>query len=70
MNLTVSSSAANLGESEDRTIQHMNEDHNDAIGLFAQNLLKKEGDGWKLIGVDPEGFDMRCKDQIARLEFD
>ncbi len=62
--------AANLGESEDRIIQHMNEDHCDAVDLFAQNLLKKEGNGWKLIGVDPEGFDMRRKDQVVRLEFD
>lgn len=64
------SAIEDLAASEERIVTHMNEDHQDSIDLIANNLLSKEGEGWKMIGIDPEGFDMRLRDQVARKEFD
>lgn len=51
-------------------VEHMNEDHADAIALYANVLLGLEGDGWTMTGVDAEGADLRRAGQVARLPFD
>ncbi len=50
-------------------VLHMNDDHQDAIDAYAHGLLGLAGDGWRLSGVDPEGCDLRCGQQIGRLTF-
>jgi putative heme iron utilization protein len=47
----------------------MNEDHADAIGLYANRLLGRAGEGWRMTGVDPEGIDLRREGEVARLGF-
>ncbi len=51
----------------------MNEDHADAIALYAERLLGREGEGWRLTGIDPEGLDLRrpmgSGGETARLDF-
>ena len=47
----------------------MNEDHIDAIGRYARNLLGRRGAGWRMTGIDPEGIDLRCDGETARLDF-
>ena len=47
----------------------MNNDHADAVALYATRLLDLAGEGWKLTGVDPEGADLRSGGAVARLDF-
>ncbi|WP_241503891.1 HugZ family protein [Ferruginivarius sediminum] len=59
-----------LVAAEEEIVDHMNADHADAMALIARHLMGLEGDGWKMAGVDPEGFDL-CRDGCrARLTFD
>jgi hypothetical protein len=58
-----------LQQAEADIVQHMNEDHADAIELFATQLLGRTGEGWRLTGIDPAGADLRRAGEIARLDF-
>jgi len=60
---------AALCEGETDIVAHMNEDHADAVALFASVLLNLPGDGWRMTGIDAEGFDLRLGGQTARLDF-
>lgn len=59
-----------LAEAEAEVVGHMNEDHSDAVALYANRLLGRPGAGWRLTGVDPEGADLRRGGETARLPFD
>lgn len=59
-----------LADAEAGAVAHMNEDHADAIQLYATRLLGLSEGPWTLTGLDPLGLDMSCLGQIARLEFD
>ena len=58
-----------LAAAEPEILGHMNEDHPDAIALYARRLLGRKGTGWRMTGIDPEGIDLRCEGETARLEF-
>jgi heme iron utilization protein len=59
-----------LAEAEPRVVAHMNEDHADAVALYAERLLGRAGGGgWRMTGIDPEGIDLRAGGAIARLPF-
>jgi hypothetical protein len=67
------SDAEDLAEAEPGIVAHMNDDHADAILLYAGRLLGRgDGQGWRMTGVDPEGADLRhdASGQVARLPFD
>ncbi|MFD1696456.1 HugZ family protein [Roseibium aestuarii] len=51
-------------------VSHMNEDHGDAVKLYAEVLLKEPEGAWVLAGLDPEGADLRLGDRHARLWYD
>ncbi len=51
-------------------VRHMNEDHRDAIELYARNLLAAGETGWRMTGCDPEGCDLRREGSVLRLDFD
>ncbi len=59
-----------LAESEEGIVRHMNEDHSDALQLYAGKLLGLSGSGWTMTGIDAEGIDLRQAGQVARLPFD
>jgi putative heme iron utilization protein len=59
-----------LRNAEADIVAHMNDDHNDAVQLYATVLAGQKGHGWTLTGVDPEGCDLRRGGTVARLEFD
>lgn len=61
-----------LAAAEPGIVGHMNEDHADAVQLYAGRLLGRGGGepGWRLTGVDPEGADLRRGGETARLPFD
>jgi hypothetical protein len=62
--------AAALAAAEADVVAHMNEDHAEAVALYATRLLGLPASDWKLTGVDPEGIDLRCKGSVARLDFE
>lgn len=50
-------------------LAHMNQDHTDAVRLYAEMAGRKSGD-WKMTGIDPEGIDLRLAGETARLDFE
>lgn len=61
--------AGMLAAAESEIVAHMNTYHADAVALFAARLLKREGAGWQMTGIDPEGIDLRDTQEAARLDF-
>jgi heme oxygenase (biliverdin-IX-beta and delta-forming) len=61
--------AAALAEADGEIVAHMNEGHADAIALYAERLVGRQGAGWRMTGIDPEGFDLRREGETARLDF-
>ena len=59
-----------LIDAEAGVVEHMNEDHADALDAYAQGLLGLSGSDWVMTGIDPEGLDMRRGGAVARLDFD
>jgi putative heme iron utilization protein len=47
----------------------MNEDHADALRLYATKLLKAADGEWRCTGCDPEGLDLRLGRTGLRLPF-
>lgn len=58
-----------LVAAETDIVAHMNDDHADAVQLFATALLGRDEGEWLMTGVDGEGADLRFQDQVARLPF-
>ncbi len=61
--------AAALLAAEEGAVAHMNEDHADAIELYATRLIGAPAGPWRIIGVDPEGCDLMLEETVHRLEF-
>jgi putative heme iron utilization protein len=59
-----------LAASEEGIVAHMNDDHADAVQLYADKLLGLAGEGWTMTGIDREGLDLRLNGGVARLAFD
>ncbi len=55
---------------EGGAVEHMNDDHADAIKLYAEVLCKGEAASWRLSGLDPEGLDLVAGDRIERFWFE
>ncbi|MSP43956.1 MAG: HugZ family protein [Alphaproteobacteria bacterium] len=50
-------------------VAHMNADHRESIGLYAERLLGLAPGGWGMSGCDPEGCDLEWAGSLARLPF-
>ncbi len=70
--------AGPLVDREADIVDHMNQDHADAVGLYATRLLGQpsapEGCQWRMTGIDPAGCDLKLVGEgsqgwVARLEF-
>jgi putative heme iron utilization protein len=59
-----------LAEGEVDIVAHMNQDHADAVQLYAEKLLNLPGTGWAMTGIDAEGLDLRLEGEVARLPFE
>lgn len=55
---------------EEGAVAHMNEDHREALSLYATKLLREADGPWRATGIDPEGMDLAAGDRAARLTFD
>jgi heme oxygenase (biliverdin-IX-beta and delta-forming) len=67
--LAASAAVDHLLDAEEGAIAHMNEDHREAIGLYATRLLGLPPSDWRISGVDPEGVDLRAGSLRGRLAF-
>ncbi len=55
---------------ERSAIAHMNEDHADALRLYATRLCGMPEGPWQAVGLDPDGLDMMAGERVARLAFE
>ncbi len=62
--------AQELIDGERAIVDHMNEDHRQALDLYAAHYLGRENKGWEMTGIDPEGIDLRRQQEFARLAFE
>lgn len=68
--LTDMAGCEDLLEVEAGAVAHMNEDHADAVALYARAFCDGEAGPWRLAGLDREGLDLLLGDQLRRLWFD
>jgi putative heme iron utilization protein len=68
--LTPLDGARALLAAEEGAVAHMNEDHREALALYATRLLAEPDGPWRATGIDPEGMDLAAGDRTARLTFD
>ncbi|HZS85373.1 MAG TPA: DUF2470 domain-containing protein [Stellaceae bacterium] len=50
-------------------LRHMNDDHAEAVQLYAERICGRAGRGWRMTGIDAEGLDLRRGGEVARLDF-
>ncbi len=62
--------AAAIAEVEPGAVAHMNTDHAGEMRLMATRLGGCPDGDWRMIGCDPDGFDMVAGDLRSRLTFD
>ena len=67
--LTDVSGAEALIDAEAGAVAHMNEDHKDALRLYATKLLGASDGDWRCTGCDPDGLDLRLERTGLRLDF-
>jgi putative heme iron utilization protein len=67
--LTEIGDATALLEAEQGAVEHMNEDHREAMNLYATKLLGADSADWTCSGCDPDGLDMQAGAQTLRLDF-
>lgn len=64
------STAAAIMASAAGAIAHMNEDHGDAIELYATKLLAAGPGKWRITAIDPDGAHLGLADKVLRLAFE
>ncbi len=63
----------NFEKYENQIIEHMNNCHSESLKEYVRAFIPEyfENDSnWKLIGIDPDGFDLRMGSKILRYSFD
>ena len=68
--LTDIGDAAGLLEAEQGAVEHMNEDHREAMNLYATRLLGAASADWTCTGCDPDGMDMQAGAGATTLRLD
>lgn len=63
------SDAADLIAAEESILQHMNDDHAEAVRLYATRLAKRDEGAWRMISLDPEGFEVAAAGDMVRISF-
>lgn len=58
-----------LAPHHDDIVAHMNQDHADALALYATRLLDQPAGDWRLTGIDPDGCDLSTGPLTTRLPF-
>jgi len=63
------SGADALIAAEESAVAHMNEDHREALSLYATALAGMPPGDWRTTGLDAEGIDLAAGDLTARVAF-
>lgn len=58
-----------FAELEESAVAHLNEDHAEALKLYARVLCKMGGGHWRATGLDPDGLDLALGERTARISF-
>ncbi|MGH6820603.1 MAG: HugZ family protein, partial [Methylocella sp.] len=58
-----------LVAAEARALSELNRHHRDGLARLAAALAGKPDGPWQATGIDPEGIDLGCGDQTARIAF-
>ncbi len=61
--------ADELVAAEAGALAHMNDDHREALALYATRLAGAPAADWRATGLDPEGIDLAAGDLTARVAF-
>jgi putative heme iron utilization protein len=61
---------AELAAAEAGAIEHMNDDHGEAVGMYAEYFAKAPAGNWRLVGIDAEGIDIIDGDDVRRVWFE
>jgi putative heme iron utilization protein len=61
--------AEQLVSAEADIVSHMNEDHAEAVRLYATKLLGAKDGPWRCVGCDPEGLELQLDRMALRLAF-
>tara|TARA_B100000029_G_C17539958_1_gene946301 strand:- start:552 stop:1352 length:801 start_codon:yes stop_codon:yes gene_type:complete len=70
-----SDSFINFKNLENDIINHMNQHHQDSVNMYVNKLIanfsdkKKIKGNWGIVGIDPDGFDVRKKNLLTRFFF-
>ncbi|MFG1393478.1 HugZ family pyridoxamine 5'-phosphate oxidase [Xanthobacter agilis] len=67
--LTDWTGADDIRAAHDGIVSHMNADHADAVALYATVLAKAPEAAWRMVGIDPEGFEIASSEQVRHLIF-
>lgn len=68
--LTPSGAAKAISTMESGAVQHMNDDHPDAVQAYAEKIAKRKPGPWVMTGLDADGVDLRADARTARVDFD
>jgi heme iron utilization protein len=58
-----------LFHAEPGAVAHMNQDHGEALELYATKLAGVSPGAWRATGLDPEGIDLMLGDRTERIAF-
>jgi putative heme iron utilization protein len=58
-----------VAAAEAEIIQHVNQDHPDALAAIAQGLLGGGSGAWRLVAADVDGLDLALGETVLRLDF-
>jgi putative heme iron utilization protein len=67
--LTAVADAPDLVQAEPEILAHMNDDHAEAVRLYAVKLLGAADGEWRCVGCDPEGMELQLGRVALRLPF-
>jgi putative heme iron utilization protein len=57
-------------ETERSIVEHMNQDHKEALFHYCNVLKVTVADDVTMVGIDSEGFDMLADNRKLRIDFD
>ncbi len=61
---------AALAAAETDLVAQLDGEHADLVQLLASRLLGEEGGDWHLVGIDPDGFTLRRRQRVRRLDLE
>lgn len=67
--LTMAGDIDGLRAMEASAVAHMNDDHSDAVALYAEQIAGAKSANWSIATIDPEGMTMVAGDAVARVPF-